>query len=61
MLISQLPKSDLNAHEYLHLEDEMPKGELTDHKIIDAILNTDKKEECITDEDESIPILEKLV
>ena len=60
MLTSQLPKSNLDAHEYLHLKDEMPEGELTDREIIDAILNTDKEEERITDEDESIPILEKI-
>ena len=60
MLISQLPKSNLDAHEYLHLEDEMPEGELTDREIIDAILNTDKEEEHMTDEDESISILKKV-
>ncbi|RGB23367.1 hypothetical protein C1646_774600 [Rhizophagus diaphanus] len=37
VLISQLPKSDLNAYEYLHIEDEIPEGGLTDHEIVDTI------------------------
>ena len=60
MLISQLPKSDFNAYEYLHIEDEMPEGGLTDREIIDAVLNINKEEEHIMDEDEPIPILEKV-
>lgn len=60
MLISQLPKSDLNAYEYLHIEDEMPEGGLTDREIIDAVLNADKEEEHLINEDESTPILEKV-
>ncbi|CAB4446908.1 unnamed protein product [Rhizophagus irregularis] len=42
MLIAQLPKSDLNAYEYLYIDDEMPEGGLTDHEIINTILNADK-------------------
>ncbi|CAG8670605.1 10160_t:CDS:2, partial [Funneliformis mosseae] len=57
ILIFQLLKSDLNAHEYLHLEDEMPKGGLTDHEIIDTILN---EKEYMIDEDEFISILKKV-
>lgn len=60
MLISQLPKGDLNAYEYLHIEDEMPEGGLTDREIIDAVLNADKEEEHLINEDESTPILEKV-
>ena len=56
MLISQLPKSDLNAHEYLYIEDEMPEGGLTDREIIDAMLNTNKEEEHMIGEDESISL-----
>jgi len=37
MLISQLPRSDLNAHEYIHIEDEMLEGGLTDEEIVDTI------------------------
>ena len=60
MLISQLLNSDLNAHEYLHVEDEIPEGGLTDYEIIDSILNTNKEEKHMMDEDESTPILEKV-
>src|SRR2546421_7716684 len=49
VLISQIPKSDLNAHEYIHIEDEIPEGGLTDNEIIDAILNADKEEEHINE------------
>ena len=59
-LISQLPKSDLPAHEFLHIEDKMPEGGLTDHEIIDAILNADKEAGHIMDDDEFTPILEKV-
>ena len=56
MLISQLPKSDLNAREYIHVEDEIPEGGgLTDNEIVDAILNADKDDEQQTDEIEFIP------
>ncbi|CAG8435568.1 7944_t:CDS:2, partial [Funneliformis mosseae] len=33
MLISQLLRSDLDAHKYLYLEDKMPEGGLTDQKV----------------------------
>src|SRR5436305_1547548 len=59
-LISQLPKSDLNAHEYIHIEDEIPEGGLTDDEIVDAIQNADKEEESIIDDTEFTPILEKV-
>ena len=56
-LISQLSKSDLSAYEYLHIEDEMPEGGLTDFEIIDTIRNANKKEENIMNE---MPILKKV-
>ncbi|CAB5358695.1 unnamed protein product [Rhizophagus irregularis] len=59
-LISQLPNSDLNAYEYLHVEDEMPKGGLTDFEIVDTIRNADKEEEDMMDETEFTPISEKV-
>ncbi|PKC00823.1 hypothetical protein RhiirA5_403087 [Rhizophagus irregularis] len=58
-LISQLPNSDLNAYEYLHVEDEMPEGGLTDFEIVDTIRNADKEEEDMMDETEFTPISEK--
>ncbi|CAB5344386.1 unnamed protein product [Rhizophagus irregularis] len=60
MLIAQLPKSNLNAYEYLHIEDEMPEGGLTDREIINTILNADNEKELLIDEDESLPVLEKV-
>jgi hypothetical protein len=60
MLISQLSEGDLDAYEYLHIDDEMPEGGLTDREIIDTILNADKEEELLIDEDESLPVLEKV-
>lgn len=60
MLIFQLPQGDLDAYEYLHIDDEIPEGGLTDREIIDAILNINKEEEHIMDEDDSAPILEKV-
>ncbi|UZO27103.1 uncharacterized protein OCT59_019310 [Rhizophagus irregularis] len=60
MLIAQLPKSNLNAYEYLHIEDEMPEGGLIDREIINTILNADNEEELLIDEDESLPVLEKV-
>src|SRR5688572_247044 len=51
MLISQLPKGDL--------DDEIPEGGLTDREIIDAILNKNKEED-MADEDEFSPISEKI-
>ncbi len=59
-LISQLPKSDLSAYEYLHIEDEMPEGGLTDFEIVDTIRNANKEEEDMMDETEFTPILEKV-
>ena len=59
-LISQLSKSDLSAYEYLHIEDEMPEGGLTDFEIIDTIRNANKEEEDIMNETEFTPILEKV-
>ncbi|CAG8766747.1 12881_t:CDS:2, partial [Rhizophagus irregularis] len=59
-LISQLPNSDLNAYEYLHVEDEMPEGGLTDFEIVDTIRNADKEEEDMMDETEFTPISEKV-
>ena len=60
MLLLQLPEKDLNAYEYIHIEDEMPEGRLTDDEIVDTVLNTNKEGENM-DEIEFIPILEKLV
>lgn len=56
-LISQLPKGDLSAYEYLHIEDEILEGGLTDTEIINTILN---KEEDMMDEIDFTPILEKV-
>ncbi|CAB5335269.1 unnamed protein product [Rhizophagus irregularis] len=60
MLISQLPKSDLNAYEYLHIEDEIPEGGLTDHEIVDTIRNANREEENVVDEIELTHIMEKI-
>src|SRR3989337_2224660 len=38
----------------------MAEGRLTDDEIVDAILNTNKEEEPITDEIEFTPVLEKV-
>ena len=59
MLISQLPRSDLNVHEYIHIEDEMLEGGITDEEIVDTIRNANKEEECL-DETDFIPILQKV-
>jgi hypothetical protein len=59
-LISQLPRSDLNAHEYIRIEDEMPEGGLTDDEIVDAIQNANKEEEHMADDTEFTPVLEKV-
>ncbi|CAB4425968.1 unnamed protein product [Rhizophagus irregularis] len=60
-LIALLPESDLNAQEYINIEDEMAEGGLTDDEIIDAILNANKEEEPIADGiDEIILVLEKV-
>lgn len=60
MLISRLPNSDLDAHEYIHIEDEMPEGGLTDDEIVDTVLNTNKEGGNVADEIEITPILEKV-
>ncbi|GBB95432.1 hypothetical protein RclHR1_25320001 [Rhizophagus clarus] len=60
MLIPQLPKGDLNAYEYIHIEDEIPEGGLTDGEIIDTVLNADREDEVMIDEIEFTPVLEKV-
>ncbi|GBC17233.2 tigger transposable element-derived protein 6-like [Rhizophagus irregularis DAOM 181602=DAOM 197198] len=60
-LIAFLPEGDhLNAREYINIEDEIAEGALTDDEIIDAILNADKEEEIVVEENESMPIMEKV-
>ena|SRR6266487_1933156 len=59
-LISLLPIGDLNAREYIHIEDKAAEGGLTDDEIIDAILNVDREEEHVMDEIEFVPVLEKV-
>ncbi|RGB23761.1 hypothetical protein C1646_774054, partial [Rhizophagus diaphanus] len=60
-LIVFLLKGDhLNAQEYINIEDEIAEGVLTDDEIIDAILNADKEEEIVVDENESMLIMEKV-
>jgi len=59
-LIALFPEGDLNAREYIHIEDEMAEGGLTDDEIVDAVLNANKEEEPITDEIEFTPVLEKV-
>ncbi|CAB5391817.1 unnamed protein product [Rhizophagus irregularis] len=57
-LIAFLPEGDhLNAREYINIEDEIAEGALTDDEIIDAILNADKEEEIVVEENESMPII----
>lgn len=36
------------------------EGALTDEEIIDAVLNADKEEEIVINDDEFVPILEKV-
>ncbi|UZO04719.1 uncharacterized protein OCT59_025090 [Rhizophagus irregularis] len=60
VLISQFSKSDLNAYEYLHIEDEIPEGGLTDHEIVDTIRNANREEENVVDEIELTHIMEKI-
>ncbi|UZO01656.1 uncharacterized protein OCT59_020167 [Rhizophagus irregularis] len=60
-LIAFLPEGDhLNAREYINIEDEIAEGALTDDEIIDAILNADKEEEIVVEENELMPIMEKV-
>jgi hypothetical protein len=49
------------VREYINIEDEMAaEGALTDDEIIDAVLNADKEEEIIINDDEFVPIFEKV-
>ncbi|CAI2180715.1 351_t:CDS:2 [Funneliformis geosporum] len=59
-LIFLLLKGDLNAQEYIYIEDKVAEGRLTDDKIIDAILNVNRKEEHVIDEIEFVLVLEKV-
>lgn len=60
-LIALLPKGDLNAKEYIYIEDEMEEGGLTDEEIIDAVLNANKEEENVVDDETDLtPVLEKV-
>src|SRR4051812_18471157 len=59
MLILQLLKQDLNAYDYIHIENEMPEGELTDNGIVNMILNANKEREDMN-KIEFTPILEKV-
>ncbi|GES76908.1 tigger transposable element-derived protein 4-like [Rhizophagus clarus] len=61
-LIALLSEGDhFDAREYINIEDEMAaEGALTDDEIIDAVLNADKEEEMVINDDEFIPILEKV-
>jgi hypothetical protein len=36
------------------------EGALTDDEIIDAVLNTDKEKDIVIDDEEFVPILEKV-
>ncbi|CAG8574297.1 1594_t:CDS:1 [Funneliformis mosseae] len=56
ILISQLPKSDLNAYEFIYIEDEILEDGLTDNEILDSILNSNKYDDYIKlDKIEFIP------
>jgi hypothetical protein len=61
-LITLLPEGNLNAREYIHIEDEIAEGGLTDDEIVDTILNAnkEKEEEPMADEFEFTPVLEKV-
>lgn len=48
-------------YEYIHIDDKMPERGFTDNEIIDTILNANNEEELLIDEDEFLPVLEKLV
>ncbi|CAG8477767.1 13459_t:CDS:2 [Funneliformis mosseae] len=52
-------ETDLNAYEYIYIEDKIPEGGLTDDKIVDIVLNTNKEGENMN-EIEFISILEKV-
>ncbi|CAI2187518.1 18878_t:CDS:2, partial [Funneliformis geosporum] len=51
---SVVSDSDINMREYIHIEDEMLEGRLTDEEIVDSVLNTNKEEENV-DETEFMP------
>ncbi|GBB92111.1 hypothetical protein RclHR1_19680001, partial [Rhizophagus clarus] len=53
-------KSDLSVYEYLHIEDEMLEGRLTDFEMVDTIQNANKEEEDMSDKIEFMPTLEKV-
>ncbi|GES78030.1 tigger transposable element-derived protein 6-like [Rhizophagus clarus] len=52
--------SDLSVYEYLHIEDEMLEGRLTDFEMVDTIQNANKEEEDMSDKIEFMPTLEKV-
>ncbi|CAG8587261.1 1233_t:CDS:2 [Funneliformis mosseae] len=53
--------SDLNAHEFIHIEDEILKGRLTDNEILDYILNSDKDDDHIELDEIEFTVYLKLV
>ncbi|GES75325.1 jerky protein homolog-like [Rhizophagus clarus] len=64
-------EDDLIFDDYVNIEDEeaelkklitfLPEeGALTNDKIIDSVLNSDKEEEIVMDENESMPVMEKI-
>ncbi|GBC08026.1 hypothetical protein RclHR1_07870009 [Rhizophagus clarus] len=60
-LITLLPEGDyLNAREYINIEDEIAESALTDDEIINSVLNSDKEEEIVMDENESMSVMEKI-
>ncbi|GBB97152.1 hypothetical protein RclHR1_02930001 [Rhizophagus clarus] len=59
-LISQLLEGDLDAYEYLRIEDEVFEGGFINCEIVDAVLNADKEEKHLIDENEITSILEKV-
>ena len=60
-LIALFPEGDLNVREYIHIKDEKAKGGLINDKIVDAILNINKKEEFITNKMNLCQYWKKLV
>ena len=59
-LIAFFSEGDLNIQEYIHIEDEITEGGLTNDEIVDVVLNANKKEEPITNEIEFTSVLEKV-
>ncbi|GES89864.1 hypothetical protein GLOIN_2v1488939 [Rhizophagus clarus] len=64
-------KDNLIFDDYVDIEDEeaeleklitlLPEEDaLTDDEIIDSVLNSDKKEKIVIDENKSIPVMEKI-